>query len=235
MKKTTVLLFNLFCFLNIYGQNDSIKTVDFSSVDKKLFTSTDSNTDSRFKYDFKIIDSLYFYENSFKKDLQTADYEKDFELQTGDRKSIIKFECKERDPETCYRYVGYSENAEVHLISKCRDVCELYLIDSYTGSTLSVPSEFDGGSFPVFLPGYMILYSSYYDNSFEDYYEYRSIIDIYELKTANDLEQKFKYVGSINSKNWSIQEVFESNDKNSFLLKIYDKRNEYNYVEINIE
>ncbi len=235
MKKTTVILFNLFCFLNIFAQNDSIKTIDFSIVEKKLLTSTDKNLRSLFKYDFKIIDSIYFYENSLKKDLLTADYKKDFELQIGDRKSIIKFECKERIPETCYRYVGYSENAEVHLISKCRDVCELYLIDSYNGSTLSVQSEFDGGSFPVFLPDYMILYSSYFDDSFGDYYEYRSIIDIYELKNTNDLEQKFKYIGSINSKKWSINELYESNNQNSFLLKIYDKHNEYNFMEINIE
>ncbi len=235
MKKTTLLVFNLFCFLNICAQNDSIRTIDFSSVEKKLLTPTDSNVNSCFNYDFKIIDSLYFHENSFKKDLLTTDYKKDFELHIGDRKSIIKFDCKERIPETCYRYEGYSENAEVYLISKCRDVCEIYLIDSYNGSTLSIPSEFDGGSFPVFLPGYMVLYSSYYDDSFGDYYEYRSIIDIYESKSTKDLEQKFKYIGSINSKNWSVREVYQSNNENSFLLKIYDKSNGYDYMEINIE
>ncbi|REE07607.1 hypothetical protein DFQ09_1211 [Winogradskyella pacifica] len=235
MKKTTVILFNLFCFLNIFAQNDSIKTIDFRNVEKKLLTSTDGNVNNQFKYDFKIIDSLYFYENSYKKDLLTTEYKKDFELLIGDRKSIIKFECKESIPETCYRYAGYSNNAEVYLISKCRDVCELYLIDAYNGSTLSVSSEFDGGSFPVFLYGYMILYSSYYDDSYGKCYDYRSIIDIYKMYSTNNIEQNFKYVGSINSKNWSIRELYESNNQNSFLMKIYDERNEFDYIEITIE
>jgi hypothetical protein len=81
----------------------------------------------------------------------------------------------------------------------------------------------------------MILYSSYYDDSFGDYYEYRSIIDIYELKNTNNLEKKFRYVGSINSKNWSIQELYQSNTENSFLVKIFYKRNEFDYIELTIE
>ena len=235
MTKTIFILFILYSFLDVTSQNDSIKKVDFSTLERKLLNSTVSNKDDSFEFDFRIMDSLHFYENSLKTEFLTTDHKKDFELRTGDRKSIIKFECKEIIPATCYRYAGYSENAEVHLISKCRDICELYLIDPYSGSTITISSDFDSGSFPVFLPGYMILCSTFYDDSFGEYYEYRSIIDIYETKNTYDLMQKFKYIGSINSKNWSIQEVYESKNPNSFLLKIYDKRNEFDYVEINIE
>ena len=221
--------------MNIYSQNDSIRTIDFTTIEKKILATTELNLNNNLKYDFKIIDSLHFYENSFKEDLLTADYKEDFELHMGDRKSIFKFECKEQIVETCYQYNGYSENAEVHIISKCKDVCELYLIDSYSGSTLSVASEFDEGSYPIFLPGYMILYSSYYDDSFGEYYEYRSIIDVYKMNSTNELDKKFNYVGSINSKNWSIQEIYQSNIENSFMMKIFDKRYEFDYIEITIQ
>ena len=216
--------------MNIYSQNDSVKTVDFSIVEKTLLTTPELKPNDDLKYDFKIIDSLHFYENSFKEDLLTADYKEDFELHMGDRKSIFKFECKEQIVETCYQYNGYSENAEVHIISKCKDVCELYLIDSYSGSTLSVASEFDEGSYPIFLPRYMILYSSYYDDSFGEYYEYRSIIDVYKMNSTNELDKKFNYVGSINSKNWSIQEIYQSNIENSFMMKIFDERYKFDYI-----
>lgn len=221
--------------MNIYAQNDSIKTIDFSTVEKKILTSTQFNPENHLKYDFKIVDSLYFYTHAFREDILPADFKKDFELHMGDRTSIFKFECNERIIERCYQYAGYSENAEVHLISKCRDICEVYLIDSYSGSTLSVESEFDGGSYPTFLPGYMILSSSYYDDSFGDYYEYRSIIEIYKMNSTNDLGRKFSYMGSINSKNWSIQELYQSNNNNSFLMKIFDQQNKFDYVEITIE
>ena len=81
----------------------------------------------------------------------------------------------------------------------------------------------------------MILSSSYYDDSFGDYYEYRSIIEIYKMNSTNDLERKFSYMGSINSKNWSIQELYQSNNEHSFLMKIFDQQNEFDYVEITIE
>ena len=64
MKKTTVLLCNLLCFLNLYSQEDSIKTIDFAGVEKKLLETPESNRDTYLKYDFNIIDSLYFYENN---------------------------------------------------------------------------------------------------------------------------------------------------------------------------
>lgn len=235
MKKTTALIFAFLCFLKVLSQNDSIKEIDFNSVDKKILKLPELNISNSLKYDFKIIDSLHYYKNSLKEDILSADYKKDFELHIGNKKSIFKFQCKERIIESCYKYVGYSKNAEVHLISKCRDICELYLIDSYSGSTIYVESEFDGGSYPVFFPGYMILYSSYYDDSYGDYYEYRSIIDVYEMKSINDLEKKFNYIGSINSKNWSIQEIHQSNTENSFMMKIFDERNDFNYIEITIE
>lgn len=94
--------------------------------------------------------------------------------------------------------------------------------------------EFDNAPFPVFLPAYMILYASYYSNSFGDHYEYHSIADIYKMSSINNLDQKFNYIGRINSKNRSIRELYRSNNKNSFLMKIYNKQNEFNNSEITI-
>ncbi len=234
MKKSTSILFTLLFCLNLYSQKDSIKIVDFGKIEKQLLTS-DLNESGCLNYDFAIVDSLYFNEKSNKADILTSDYGNDFELNPGDGKSIIKFECNKETPWKCFTYSGYSKNAEVHIITKCRDVCELYLIDSYSGSIISIPSAFDSGSFPAFVGKYMILYSSFYDSSFDKYYDYRSIIDIYELKNTNNLKEKFKYVGSIQSKNWSIQELYESVNQNSFLMKIFDEQNEFEYIEITVE
>ena len=235
MKEITILLFNLLCFLNIFSQNDSIPTIDFSIIEKKPFATPQLNVDKNFNYDFKIVDSLLFYKNTHKEDLLTANYQVDFKLHMSNRKSILKFECKEQIAETCYQYNGYSENAEIHVISRCKDVCELYLIDSYNGSTLAVASEFDEGSYPIFLPKHMIIYASYFDDSFAEFYEYRSIISIYKMNNTNELDKKFIYMGSINSKKWSIKEIYQSNTENSFMIKIFDKPNEFDYIEITIQ
>lgn len=186
MKKTIIILFITLFQLNIYSQNDSIKIVDFGKIEKELLTS-DLNKTGCLDYDFAITDSIYFNEKSNKTDISPSDYGNNFELKSGDGKSIIKFECNKETPWKCFTYSGYSKNGEIHIITKCRDVCELYLIDSYNGSIISIPSVFDAGSFPAFVGEYMILYSSFYDSSFEKYYDYRSIIDIYKLKNTNNL------------------------------------------------
>lgn len=234
MKKTVTILFTILFYFNIYSQNDSIRIVDFGIIEKQLLT-PDPNKTECLSYDFAIVDSIYFNEKSNKSDILAGDYGNDFELKTGDGKSIIKFECKKETPWNCFTYSGYSKSAEIYIITKCRDVCELYLIDSYSGSIISIPSAFDAGSFPAFVGKYMILYSSFYDSGFDKYYDYRSIIDIYELKNTNNLKEKFKYVGSIQSKNWSIQELYESDNQNSFLMKIFDKQNEFEYIKITVE
>lgn len=234
MKKTITILFTILFCLNVYSQNDSIRIVDFGKIEKQLLTS-DLNKTECINYDFAVVDSIYFDNKSNKSDILASDYGNDFKLKTGDGKSIIKFECKKETPWKCFTYSGYSKNAEIYIITKCRDVCELYLIDSYNGSIISIESEFDGGSFPVFTSRYMILYSSYYDSSFHKYYDYRSIIDIYEIENTNNLKDKFKYIGSIQSKNWSISELYESANNNSFLMKIFDEQDEFNYIEITVE
>lgn len=234
MISKNLLIYCLLCFFYSYAQNDSIKTIDFIDVEKKLLEIPESHQDLSLKYDFKIVDSLQFVDNSITKDIHTTQYEKDFELGIGNGEAIFKFDCKDSIVERCYQYVGYSENAEIHIISKCHDVCELFLIDAFTGATLSVPSAYDSGAYPIFLPEYMILYSTYYDASFGDYYDYRSMIDIYEMKATTELEKKFKYIGSIYSKQWSIQALYPSNNEKSFLMKLYDMPNEFDYIEITI-
>jgi hypothetical protein len=233
--KGTLVVCLLFCFLTLNAQNNTTKTIDFRNVEKTLLSLPDEAIVQQLKYDFKVVDSLYFYEHSIKEDLLTAHSKNDFELHLGDTTFIYKLECNEPIIETCYQYLGYSDNGNVHLVSKCKEVCELYLIDSYNGFTQSLESEYDEGAFPIFLPGYMVVYSSYFDASFSEYYEYRSKLYIYKMNSDHDLKNRFKYLGSINSKQWSIEELYQSKTENSLMMKIYDKRNEYDYIEITIE
>lgn len=234
MKKTISIFFTLLFFLNIHSQEASIRIVDFGTVEKPLLSAGLNNSEC-INYDFAVVDSTYFDKTSNKSDILGYDYGNNFELKTGDGNSIIKVECEKETSWKCFTYSGYSQNAEIHIITKCRDVCELYLIDSYNGSIISVPSAFDAGSYPAFAGNYMILYSSFYDSGFDKYYDYRSIIDIYNMRSTHNLSEKFQYVGSIQSKRWSIQELYESANQNSFLMKIFDKQDEFEYVEITIE
>src|SRR5690554_3976684 len=165
MKKTITILFTILFHLSIYSQNDSIRIVNFGEIEKQLLTS-DLNKTECINYDFAIVDSIYFDKKSNKSDILVSDYGNDFELKTGNGNSIIKFECKKETPWKCFTYSGHSKSAKIHIITKCRDVCELYLIDSYSGSIISIPSAFDAGSFPAFVGKYMILYSSFYDSGF---------------------------------------------------------------------
>lgn len=233
MIKKIIIVFCLFYNVNFYAQNNSVKSIDFYAVEKKIVPTSETNAILTFKYDFKILDSLNFYQNVYENEKLAIKYQDNFELQTNDGKSIIKFECKETIAETCYQYAGYSDYAEVHIISKCKDICEVYLIDANNGETVSLISEFDNGSIPLFLPEYMIVCGSYYDDSFVDYYENRTVIDIYKFEETSILANKFKYIGTITSKNWSIQEIYESKNEKSLLIKIYDKSNDFSYLEIN--
>ena len=121
MKYVFLLIYSFSC-MSIHGQADTIQEVFFEDIEKKLLEPGDEN--QCLNYDFKIVDAAYFNQNSTKKDLSTSHYDNEFELKPADGKSIIKFVCKQRIPETCYYYAGFSQNAEVYIITKCREVCE---------------------------------------------------------------------------------------------------------------
>lgn len=230
-KSGWICCFTLCWMTSLHAQKDSITTIEFSQIEKSFLTGIDADG-LYFHYDFRPIDSVFYYKNSNLNDLIKGVKTSGFELFTNDQKVAITFPCRNEIPETCYQYIGYAAVADVHLISKCKEVCELYALNALNGTAIALPSEFDGGVYPVFLPGYMILYGSYYDYSYDAYYEYRSRIALFEIKETEDITQKFKPIGSIITKNWSIDELHPSIHQNTLLLKIHEQENNYNYLEI---
>ncbi len=187
------------------------------------------------KFDFKIADAAHFEQQAKEnKDItNTENYNYDFELTTWDKKTI-DFKCSEKVKETCPTYLGYSESMEVYLVRKCKDVCNTLLIDAANGSTILLPTYFDGGSTPLLSYKYMLVYSSYSDDSFDEYYDTRSIIEVYKILDYTEaLENRFEYLGSFQSRNWSIAEIVFNVDKpNAFVLKLYEEEEEFSYVEM---
>lgn len=229
-----ILLFILTWNVNSTAQCKTDKAVrlKFEEIEVKQFNPSSSQKEGSF--DFKIVDAQYFEEHTKEQDItNTENFKSDFELATWDSKTI-EFQCTDRIKETCFTYLGYSENMEGHLIGKCKDICATYLMDATNGNTVVLPSNFDGGSTPIFSYEYMIVYSSYYDDSFEEYYDYRATIDVYKILDAKKpIEDRFEYVGSFNSRNWSIAEiVFHTDKENAFIIKLYDTDNEFDYVEM---
>ena len=187
-------------------------------------------------YDFKIVDSTYYNNTNISDSPDLHKYDiptYDFELKLNDTLTI-NFPCNDMIQETCWTYLGYSNNIESHLVSRCKDVCVVYLIDSYNGTGIILPSYYDEGVYPIFTYDYLLLYSSFYDETYSDFYDYRSVIDVFKIHAEVDvLLGKFEYVGSIKSKNWSIDAV-KVFDTNQFVFKVYDEKVEYKYFEIEL-
>ena len=239
----SLLIIILFCS-NIIGQKiNEIEhiIVPFDQIEKEVLESAFDERRKYINYDFNIIDSIYFENHSLTDNLYTDSYSRknfkeNFELKISKTKTV-SFHCEEVIKEKCIQYLGYLQNLECHVLSQCDEICITYLMSAGNGSVIVLPGEFDHGVSVASTGKYLIVWSSY--DYFEDYYNIRSHIDVYEklkYKHGQNYREIFDYIGSIESKNWSISKLFPSNsESNIFLIKIYNSSLNTDYMEIEIK
>src|SRR5690554_3679477 len=179
-------------------------TIDFNEI-KVEDLSGMNYTPTSLNFDFRIIDSLYFEQNSIKSELEAFDGDnRNVELKTWDSKTI-SFKCENSIPEKCITYNGYSERIEGHVLTRCGEVCVAILMDAKNGDAVYLPELFDGGSFPAFTSNYMIVWGSTDDYGKQYYDGIQTYLAVYQILSSDvPLKERFEYVGHLKSKNWSI-------------------------------
>lgn len=235
MKKYIVISLLLLSYFNLISQNKEYSlTIDFNEINKEVISGM-NYTPKGLDFDFRIIDSLYFEQNSRKSELTSFDGDKlNFELKTWDFKTI-SFKCRNSIPEKCVTYIGYSERVESHLINRCSEVCVSFLMDARNGDVIFLPEIFNGGSFTEFTSNYMIVWGSTDDYGKQYYDGIQSYLEVYQILSSDKpLKERFKYVGHLKSKYWSIYELYLTDNQDTFVMKISESENEFNYIEITL-
>ena len=147
------------------------------------------------------------------------------------------------DYSSSYDYIGYSPELRSHLISHCSEsACNQFLLDNETDNAFSIPSGYDSGPSGLSISpenNYMVTYSSYYSDDFDDYYLYRSVLHIFSFAEGEGL-QSVSYFKQFETGDWSIDEIIWE-DNNTIALKTYignqpetDKYDEFIYLKVDI-
>ena len=235
MKKNLTIFLILICQVILYSQNEVDSTiVDFNEI--KIEDLSEINyTPENLDFDFRIIDSLYLEENSIKSELTSFDGDKrNFVLKTWNSKTI-SFKCENSIPEKCINYNGYSDRIEGHLLTRCGEVCVTILIDAKNGDAVFLPEIFDGGSFPVFTSNYMIVWGATDDYGKQYYDGIQSYLSVFKILSSDKpLKERFEYVGQLKSKYWSIYELYLTDQQDTFVMKISETGEKFDYMEITL-
>jgi hypothetical protein len=160
--------------------------------------------------------------------VQTKNYQYDF-YQTQDYSSS-------------YNYIGFVPVINSHLIGFCGGgTCENYLLDNELDIKLELNSNYDAGLIDLKISPnskLMALLSSYDNSDFENYYEYRAIIEILEINKDKSIKCiKHKYF--LTSQKFSISEIIWI-DNGTIAFKGYSSDrlprndNEYDYLKIEL-
>lgn len=235
MKKNVSIFLIILSQSILFSQNkvDST-TVDFNEI--KIENLSEMNYNPKgLNFYFRIIDSLYFEQNSRKSELKKNNGDnRNFELKTWDSKTIT-FKCENSIPEKCITYNGYSDRVEGHLLTRCGEICVTILMDAKNGDAVFLPEIFDGGSFPVFTSSYMIVWGATDDYGKQYYDGIQSYLEVFKILSSDkQLKERFEFVGHIKSEDWSIYEVYLSNHQDTFLMKISETGEKFDYVEIKL-
>ena len=235
MKKHIAISLLLLSHFNLISQNEKDSTViDFNEIKKENISGMNYNPKG-LDFDFRVIDALYFEQNSRKSALTSFDGDKqNFELKTWDSKTIT-FKCRNSIPEKCVTYIGYFDRVEGHILKRCGDVCVTILMDAKNGDAIYLPEIFDGGSSAHFTSNYMIVWGSTDDYGKQYYDGVQSYLGVYQiLPSDKPLKERFEYVGHIKSEDWSIYELYLTDEEDTFVMKTSEAENEFNYIEITL-
>lgn len=236
--KTQITIFLILISQSILlSQNkvDSI-TINFNEIKiEDLYLSEMNYTPKGVSYDFRVIDSLYFEINSIKTELTPNNIDnQNFELITWDSKRII-FKCENSIPEKCITYNGYSDRAEGHILTRCGEICITILMDAKNGDAVFLPQIFDSVLSPVFTSDYMIVWGAIDDYGKQFYDGIRSYLSVFKILSSDKpLKERFEYIGYLESKNWSIYELYLTDQQETFVMKISETGEKFDYIEIRL-
>jgi hypothetical protein len=117
---------------------------------------------------------------------------------------------------------GFIKNLGVTLKKRCDEVCETQLVETKSGKTMSLPTDFDTGILGVLvspLCDRFVTYSSYDMPDYNKYYAHRALIILYGINKGVGLKA-ISQKKTLGLKAWSIMEV-KWLDEKSISLKLY--------------
>jgi hypothetical protein len=147
-----------------------------------------------------------------------------------------------QDYSSSYNYIGFVPDIKSHLIGFCGGgTCANYLLDNEFDIKLKLNSNYDAGLIELKTSPnskLIALLSSYDGSDFENYYEYRAIIEILEIRKDNSIKGiKHKYF--LTSQEFSISEIVWI-DNQTIAFKGYSSNRlprtekDYDYLKIKL-
>ena len=118
--------------------------------------------------------------------------------------------------------IDYYKNLGLDTKTDCDQICETYIFETNSDKKMYLPSSFDAGILGItFSPSgnKLLVYSSYDDPDFDDYYFYRADFYIYSIGKKPGLEA-LQLFGNYYSMDWSIEDMIWVNDQ-TVALKVY--------------
>lgn len=144
----------------------------------------------------------------------------------------LKFESLSQNDFQKLEYTSFERQANTNhlkklglkLTSNCHEICEAFLVDSLTGKSRWIPSNYDAGMIGYeFSPtgNKFIVFSAYDGPDYIQYYDWRAEFFIYEITKEKGLDA-LQLVSSYYATDWSIENIVWIDD-NSIALKIYEE------------
>lgn len=194
--------------------NQNSSTTDTTEVD----TVTDiPDTLKKGKVERKIVsDSLILYDDSLYNNLELNFTEI----------SKNEFESYKRTYKTrCVLDSGnFISGSDLYVGHNCDKICETYLSERATNRKMLIPSNYDSGILSMLLSpecNKLVICSSYDGSDYENYYEERAEIFVFNVTTGiglKGIKPDLKYY----TKDWSIEDLTWVNGK-TIVLKIYEE------------
>lgn len=136
---------------------------------------------------------------------------KAFEAHTVDYNKSLR-----KHPEMGVDSAGYIPLLGLMMDHQCDQICETFLVDTATNTSLYLPSNYDQGLMGFLISPsrkWVVLYSSYDGPDYVNYYDYRAEVIIYKIDKKKKGLEVLKLYGSYTTTEWSICDmVWTKND-----------------------
>ena len=143
----------------------------------------------------------------------------------------IQFGCGKNYERPCYHHLGYLIPLNSHIIGQWGEsIFSIFLVDKNNVSRLDLLSEFDAGSgMPLVSPLHskLLTYASTDLFTYENYYDIRSNIIIYDLRNINHLDD-IQNIWEYTTRKFEIIEAIWINENSLSLWVCDDRKNDQN-------
>lgn len=211
--KTSKLQIGLIFFIASYLTNDSPKVyADAATVISDTLKKNSMNDKIERK---TVSDSLTLYNDSLYSNLE-------LNLSEISKHEFQSYKAKYKT--SCVLDSGqFIRGSDLYVIQDCKDICETYLAERNTNKKMLMPSTYDAGILKMLLSpscNQLVVCSSYDGPDYENYYEYRAEIFLFNVSTGIGLKGITPALNYY-TKDWSINNLTWV-DENTIALELYN-------------